>query len=103
MSTHAECGTHGYQNIQPTRALNVPVLEPGQTHTLRAQIDGTQMKVLIDGKVVWEGDIGSGALAFDGPVGVRSDNARFEFELLAGEPKPGRTSETPCHASDEDE
>jgi hypothetical protein len=103
MSTHAECGTHGYQNIQPSRAMNVPLLEPGQTHTLRAQLDGSQMKVFVDSKTVWEGDIGQGALAFDGPVGVRSDNGRFEFELLTGEPKPGRTGETVCHASGEDE
>src|SRR5258708_3139197 len=41
MSTHAECGTRGYHNIKPTRDLNVPRLEPGQTHTLRAQLNAS--------------------------------------------------------------
>jgi hypothetical protein len=43
------------------------------------------MTVTADNSVVWEGSIGSDALRFDGPVGVRSDDARFEIELRAGE------------------
>jgi hypothetical protein len=31
--------------------------------------------------VVWEGDLGPVALEFDGPVGLRSDNARVVFDF----------------------
>ena len=41
------------------------------------------MRVFGDGDVVWEGDVGPQALAFDGPVGVRSDNVRVQFKLFA--------------------
>ena len=40
------------------------------------------MRVSVDGTVVWEGDLGPEALTFDGPVGVRTDNGRFEFQFL---------------------
>ena len=71
--------------------------------TLRAQMDGSQMKVWIDSKVVWEGDLGKGALAFDGPVGVRTDNGQFEFDLFT--PKPGGAKKSqipPCKAGEEE-
>jgi hypothetical protein len=45
---------------------------------------GEELKVRIDDKMVWEGAVGSEALAFAGPVGMRSDNARLEIKLLAG-------------------
>lgn len=102
MSTHAECGTHGYRNIKPARASAVPRLREGEDHTLRAEMTGSNMHVFIDGKSVWEGNVGREALAFDGPVGVRTDNGRFKFELLAVEAE-GHRKDTPCHAADEDE
>ena len=36
-----------------------------------------------DNRVVWQGDLGSVALEFDGPVGLRSDNAHVVFDFLA--------------------
>ena len=94
--TSAECAYRGYRNIKPTRSTPVPVLRPSQTHTLRAEMDGSEMKVLADNTLVWEGSVGADALAFDGPVGIRSDNARLELELRAGEvlkPQPAHASE----------
>ena len=102
MSTHAQCGTRGYHNIKPARASAVPRLREGEDHTLRARMTGSTLHVFIDERSVWEGDIGSKALAFDGPVGVRTDNGRFKFELLAVE-AAGHRKDTPCHAADEDE
>lgn len=102
MSTHAQCGTHGYHNITPARTAEVPRLKEGEDHTLRAEMAASNMHIFIDGKNVWEGNVGHKALAFDGPVGVRTDNGRFKFELFAVEAL-GHGKDTPCRAADEDE
>jgi hypothetical protein len=80
----AECSNHGYQNIKPLRSSPVPVLKPGETHTLRARMNGPAIQVFADGSLVWEGSVGPDALRFDGPVGIRSDNARLELEFETG-------------------
>jgi hypothetical protein len=82
--TSAECGNRGYRNIKPRRSSPVPVLHPSDTHTLRAEMAGEELKVTVDNKVVWEGAVGPEAIAFAGPVGMRSDNAHLEVELSAG-------------------
>ena len=82
----AECSNHGYQNIKPRRTSPVPVLKPGETHTLRAKMNGLDMQVFADDSPVWEGSVGPDAMRFDGPVGIRSDNARLELELESGAP-----------------
>jgi hypothetical protein len=84
--TSAQCSNHGYQNIKPRRSSPVSTLSPGETHTLRAQMRGAEMEVFADNALVWEGPIGPEALAFDGPVGIRSDNARLQIDLQAGQP-----------------
>lgn len=81
--TSAECGNRGYRNIKPRQSKPVPVLRTGDTHDLRAEMNGEEMKVFVDNSLVWEGLLGPEALSFDGPVGIRSDNARLEFELRA--------------------
>lgn len=92
MHASVECGNRGYRDIKPIHSSSIPRLRPGNSHSLLAHMDGSEMRVSIDGKVVWEGDLGPEALAFDGPVGVRTDNGRFEFELLT--PKLGEA--LPC-------
>ena len=82
----AECGNRGYRNIKPARSTQVPSLHAGESHTLGAAMNGAQMKVFVDGSVVWEGSVGSDVLTFDGPVGIRSDNARLQFELRVSQP-----------------
>ena len=52
-------------------------------HTLVAELSGTEMRVFVDDGLVWEGSVGPEALNLEGPVGVRSDNARLEVELRA--------------------
>jgi hypothetical protein len=86
----AQCGNRGYQNIKPRRSSPVPTLEPGATHTLRALMNAAEMQVFADDSLVWAGSIGPGALRFDGPVGIRSDNARLQIALFAQmEQRPG--------------
>ena len=82
--TSAECGNRGYRNIKPARSRPVPVLRPGESHSLRAEMNGAEMKVLADNTVVWEGSAGAEGLSFEGPVGMRSDNARLQIEFRAG-------------------
>jgi hypothetical protein len=84
--TSAQCGNRGYQNIKPTRSTPVPVLNPGDTHTLRAEMNGAELRVFADKSLVWEGSVGPEALTFDGPVGIRSDNARLQIYLETGPP-----------------
>ena len=55
-----------------------------QPHTLTAAMSGSILTVTADERVVWAGDLGSIALEFDGPVGVRSDNAQVVFDYLIG-------------------
>ena len=83
--TSAECANRGYRNIKPLRTSPVPLLRPGESHTLRAEMNGQQLRVWADNALVWEGSLGPEALQFDGPVGIRSDNAKLELELQAGE------------------
>lgn len=82
--TSAECGNRGYRNIKPRRSVLVPALSTGGEHTLRAEMNGAQMWVFADNELVWDGAVAPDALAFDGPVGIRSDNAHLEIELRAG-------------------
>jgi hypothetical protein len=84
--TSAQCGNRGYQNIKPTRSKPVPILNPGDTHTLRAEMNGAELRVFADKSLVWEGSLGPEALTFDGPVGIRSDNARLQIDLETGPP-----------------
>jgi hypothetical protein len=84
--TSAQCGNRGYQNIKPRRSVPVPTLSSGDTHVLRAQMNGAEMQVFADNSLVWEGSVGQDALAFDGPVGIRSDNARLQIDLRTGKP-----------------
>jgi hypothetical protein len=84
--TSTQCGNRGYQNIKPRRSVPVPTLRSGDTHVLRAQMNGAEMQVFADNSLVWEGSVGQDALAFDGPVGIRSDNARLQIDLRTGKP-----------------
>lgn len=80
---HAECGNSGYTNIRGTFNGPVPKLAEGSEHSLRATLNGTSLVVDVDGARTWEGNVGDDVLRFDGPVGLRSDNARFDFQFFA--------------------
>lgn len=82
LDAHEACGANGYVHLPGAKAArDLPRIEPGSKHTLRAELDGITLRVRADGNVVWEGDLPAEAFTFDGPSGVRSDNAAFDFEL----------------------
>ena len=83
--TSAECGNRGYENIKPRKSSPVPRLRPGESHTLRAEMKKEELRVFVDDHEVWAGDVGADAAALVGQVGIRSDNARLEFDLKAGQ------------------
>ena len=80
----SECGNRGYQNIKPQHAGAVPALQPGDTHTLGAELNGEELHVFVDNREAWEGSLGPEAQDLQGPVGIRSDNVRLAFDLKAG-------------------
>jgi hypothetical protein len=81
--THQECLDHGYiNNIKPRVSALPKPIHPDQPHTLGASMSGSNLTVTADNKAVWEGDLGPVALEFDGPVGLRSDNAHVVFDFL---------------------
>jgi len=93
-STHAQCGARGYTTVG---AASVPI-GAGESHILRASLTGDRLTVTADRRVVWEGSVPDMA---DGPVGLRTDNARFELEYHIGAlPSSGPTAQ--CKASPED-
>jgi hypothetical protein len=101
--TSAQCGNRGYRNIKPRRSAPVPALHAGDAHALRAEMNGAALKVFVDNVIVWEGSVGADALVFDGPVGIRSDNARLQIELRAGRTLETQTGHAPgCRSGSEE-
>jgi hypothetical protein len=80
-STHAECGDQGYVAVQATAGTQPAAIQIGEQHTLRADLDGDVLTVLADGRLAWQGTLPREARDLDGPVGIRSDNGQFGFEL----------------------
>jgi len=81
LATHAQCAASGYANLAPTHAVPLPPIRVGERHALFAAFVGDRLRVTADGVLAWEGALPSSAFAFDGPVGVRSDNGVFVFEI----------------------
>jgi hypothetical protein len=90
-----ECGNRGYRNIKPRHSTPVPVLRPGDTHDLRAELSADEMKVFADNRLVWEGSLGAESASLDGPVGIRSDNARVQIQLRVGPPLEAKRGQSP--------
>jgi hypothetical protein len=97
--THAQCDAHGYTTIRPRTSTTLPRVLPGESHTLRAELTGDDLTVTADAKIVWVGSIGNGLTAINGPIGLRTDNARFEFDY-AIMPTQGPTNR--CESSGQD-
>jgi hypothetical protein len=83
LHTSRACGNSGYRNVSPRSVMPVEAPQPGATHRLAARLDGTALHVFVDGNLVWDGELGPDALGLDGPVGIRSDNARLELSVAA--------------------
>ncbi len=96
----SECGNRGYRNIQPTHGKPLPALHSGEAHSLRAELSGEQLRVLADTVLVWEGALGPETMAFDGPVGIRSDNARLQIQLHTAQPQKTPPAKPPACRAD---
>ena len=88
--TSAECGNRGYRNIKPFRGAPLPPLRAGDSHSLRAEMNGEQLRIFADERVVWEGSVEGEVRGLEGPVGIRSDNAKLELQLEVGKPFPAQ-------------
>lgn len=86
-NTHEQCGAHGYINLKSQDgAAAVPPIRAGEAHTLRAELRGKELTVTADGKIAWQGSLGSETALPVGPPGFRTDNARFALEYFAAAP-----------------
>jgi len=92
----AQCGNRGYRNLKPRASVALPALEPGAAHQLQAQIHGDELRVQVDGKVVWRGSVGEVAAATSGPVGMRTDNTRLEFTFATQDSASALAALQPC-------
>ncbi|HEY8080342.1 MAG TPA: hypothetical protein VIF62_39700, partial [Labilithrix sp.] len=93
-----QCGASGYDNLRATAGTQPRPLRAGEAHVLRAELEGTTLRVDADGALAWQGTLPADALAFDGPAGVRSDNGAFDFALHTSSGASGTTSPLPCPA-----
>lgn len=80
-STHAACQDRGYETIKADASTPAPAITRATPHLLRADLEGSALRVTIDGALAWRGQLPAQALVADGPIGVRTDNASFDFEL----------------------
>jgi hypothetical protein len=98
----SQCGNHGYQNIKPHMRAAPARLAVGQEHTLTAVLHGDDLRAFVDGGLMWQGTVGSEAVALKGPAGVRSDNARLEFELAADSTDAAPSQAPGCRSGPEE-
>jgi len=85
--THEECLDRGYINdIKADIKKDPPALHVDEPHILAADLDGQQLDVTVDGKVVWRGMLPAMVLQLHGPVGLRSDNAQVVFDCFVDLP-----------------
>jgi hypothetical protein len=80
-STHEECLDRGYTIVTPNVEADAPVITVGEARIVRAQLVEDTLHVWIDKRLVWEGLLPRSVRTLNGPIGVRSDNGDFDFEL----------------------
>jgi hypothetical protein len=99
----SQCGNRGYRNIKPQFHGPLPTITPGVAHRLAAQIRADQVWVYADGSLVWQGPLGSDAATLRGPVGLRTDNVRLDFQLTVERAsKPTPDVMLPCRSGPEE-
>lgn len=80
---HAECGVKGYKRLEPTMQKPIAPIKIGEPRTLLAELDGSVLKVSVDGDKVWEGETLATAARMYGYTGIRTDNVRVKFDWIA--------------------
>lgn len=81
MSTNEECRDGGYIPVKPTFVHQPNPIVVGIERTLQGSIEGNELSVFADNKLVWRGVLPPEAFVFDGPVGIRTDNGNFDMEI----------------------
>jgi len=81
LHVHPDCRDHGYTFVAPERSTPVASIQPDTWHSLSAQLRGRSLDVSADGILAWRGALPNTAFAFDGPIGLRSDNGRFRLRF----------------------
>ena len=94
--THEQCDAHGYVNIRPRHSVAVGSIRLDEPHTLRAELHGVELRIVADDREVWEGPVGETVKEFDGPVGLRTDNARFVLDYFARGVRNGEQLSSHC-------
>jgi hypothetical protein len=94
----AECGNHGYRNLKPRYSAPIPTLSSGQSHRLRASLQGDELTAAVDDRTVWQGALGPAAQGLHGPAGLRSDNAQLLFELAVNTAAASAGSAPACRS-----
>jgi hypothetical protein len=81
---NSQCHDRGYVPVAPSFSIpDVGRIEPDQARVLAAEIDDNELRVFIDGALVWSGQLPPEAANLRGPFGVRSDNGQFDLEVVA--------------------
>jgi hypothetical protein len=93
-ATHEECGADGYTKIKQRKKTFVPAFAYGKTHTLRAEIVGSELYAWIDDQLLYQGTLPDTARALKGPAGIRSDNVKFDLVSFAAPAAEG--TPPPC-------
>jgi hypothetical protein len=96
MKTHKQCGASGYTKIRGEKALAVPALDKGSTHTLRAEIANHVLAAWIDDQLVWRGDLPDSVHDLRGPAGLRSDNVAYDLVAFDAAGAPATPDEKKC-------
>ncbi len=94
-TTSSQCGNRGYTDVTKIPLATPPSVRDLQSHVLEAgtrrEPDGTLgLTVLTDGTQVYDEPLPADLTDdLDGPIGIRSDNGRYNFTLKAAHRRPG--------------
>jgi hypothetical protein len=81
---HEQCSDAGYHTVPASWQTNqLPPVLPGQEHKLSAQIIREQLEVKVDDQPAWRGNLPRSDSSTQAHVGLRADNAAFQFSLSA--------------------
>lgn len=80
MFTFNDCRDGGYIGLPSVPA---PKVEAGQSHTLSAVLNGTDLVVYADDQKI-QASLPDVATSLSGPLGLRSDNVNVVFDLTVG-------------------
>jgi hypothetical protein len=82
-STHAECEANGYKTIRPDVYFPLPhTIKSGDSFVLKTQVNEGLLEVFFDKTLLWKGQIPDKEFPNPGYAGLRSDNAKIDFDIV---------------------